>query len=131
MFVRYLLPVFGTLALLCFLHFGRAAAVSFHQSFPVADHLKASMAQGRKERTAGHFENALEAFRQAVSDAHQVGDIDQEAKALLSLSGCQIRLFQYRQALTSLDIARRRALQVGDEATAGGATVNLSSVYSQ
>ncbi len=51
--------------------------------------------------------------------------------ALIALSGCRIRLFDYRGAQKAAEAARAIALQNDDRETAGAAAVNLATIYLQ
>ncbi len=96
-----------------------------------AAQIETALAEGRKYRSSGRFGEAVKAFERAAHDAAQAGDIDREALALASASGCQIRLFQYRAALESSTAARELASKAADSSLAGVASTNLSTIYSQ
>lgn len=100
---------------------------------PVADsaRIEAAMTQGRELALAGHFQEASKSLTRAVEMSHRSGDLSHESKALLDLSGCRIRLFDYRVAQHSAEQARELALKIQDNATAGAAAVNLASIYLQ
>ena len=89
------------------------------------------MARARQEKTLGHFAEALSGFQKAAEIARETQNVPNQAKALVSASGCQIRTFQYRQALASADSARQLALEVKDDDLAGAAANNRATVYSQ
>ncbi len=63
--------------------------------------------------------------------ARNVRDVGRDANAFLKISGCEIRLFQYRAAVGSAESARQLALQASNDGIAGGAAVNLSTIYTQ
>lgn len=63
--------------------------------------------------------------------ARTAGNTSEEASALLSLSGCRIRVFDYRGAQQASEQSRNLALSIGDKALAGAASVNLATIYLQ
>jgi len=89
------------------------------------------MARGKKLRNGGHFAEAVGVFKDAARWAHDSGDAGREADALLDISGCRIRLFEYREALESAEASRKIALLAHDNTKAGAASGNLSTIYVQ
>ncbi|MBV9267042.1 MAG: CHAT domain-containing protein, partial [Acidobacteriaceae bacterium] len=89
------------------------------------------MARGQEARSAGHFAEALNAFKHAASVAHAAGDTRTEALALHRAAGCQIRLFRYSDALASATAARDLSLRINDSSLAGTAANNRATIYQQ
>jgi CHAT domain-containing protein/tetratricopeptide (TPR) repeat protein len=87
--------------------------------------------QGRKQRDAGHYAEAIQSFAQAAREARRANDPHGEAQATVLLSGCQLRLFQYAAALRSAETGAELAARVDDKALAGAADGNASTVYAQ
>jgi hypothetical protein len=85
----------------------------------------------RSASLTGNFEQACQSAGDAATLAHESRDQWHESKALLSLSACRIRLFDYRQAQYAAETSRQIALANGDLNTAGASTVNLATIYLQ
>ncbi len=79
----------------------------------------------------GHAQQAVHILDSAVNAAHRVNDTSGEASALLSLSGCRIMLFNYRDAQQAAQAARSLAFKINDRTIAGSASINLATIYSQ
>ncbi len=105
--------------------------MALQQQPAVPNPIDAAIAKGKKQRNDGHFGESLKAFEWASQAAHQIGNTDSEAKALIFLSDSQIRLFQYRPALESAQRARQLALQAKDNFLAGLAANDLATIYTQ
>ncbi len=117
--------------MLCFAQAGLRSARQIRNTALFADQFDSAFAAGEKQKKSGRFAEALDIFSRAARLAHHAGDIDREAKALLRVGGCQIRLFQYGAALETLGTVRQLALQANDNFLAGAAAVNLSTIYTQ
>ncbi len=89
------------------------------------------IARGRELSANGHFQNAAQTFIRAAEIAREDGRPAQRAQALVFLSGCRIRLFDYRGAQRAADQALSLALKAGDATIAGAAAVHLATIYSQ
>jgi CHAT domain-containing protein/predicted negative regulator of RcsB-dependent stress response len=101
------------------------------QQPPGSKQIERDIAEGKTERSIGHFAEAVQLFVRAAHAAHTIGNLELEAKALGSAGACQIRLFQYRAALESSAAARDIALRAKDNSLAGLAAVNVSLIYAQ
>jgi tetratricopeptide (TPR) repeat protein len=82
-------------------------------------------------RQAGQFAPALAAFDKIARLAHARGDRETEVRARLAVGGCQLRLFEYRDAIATYSDVRRHASDLGDPRLTGAALFDLSSVYLQ
>jgi CHAT domain-containing protein/predicted negative regulator of RcsB-dependent stress response len=89
------------------------------------------MAQALDQRKHGHIAEAFESFTLAAQAAHTAHTPGLEARALNNASGCQILLFQYRQALQYAENALQIALQANENTWAGAAAGNKATVYAQ
>ena len=128
--VTLLLPAARALSLLCFLHGGSPLADSAQrQSSNRA--FGSLLDEGLAQRSHAHYAEAVENFEHAAETARSSGDLRGEARALLLASGSYIRLFHYRQALESADLARELAFQVKDDTLAGASANNKATVYFQ
>ncbi len=115
----------------CLAHDDLRSASQVWDTAPFAGQFDAVFADGHKQEKSGRFAEALETFSRAARLAHQASDIDREAKALLRVGVCEIRLFQYRAALETLGTVRQLALQANDNLLGGAAAGNLSTIYTQ
>jgi tetratricopeptide (TPR) repeat protein len=82
-------------------------------------------------RNDGQFASAEAAFVKIAALAHDRGDRRMEVRARLDIGGCQLRLFEYREAIATYSDARRLASDLGDPRLTGAALFDLSSVYLQ
>jgi tetratricopeptide (TPR) repeat protein len=82
-------------------------------------------------RNDGQFASAESAFGKVAAIAHDRGDRGTEVRALLAMGGCQLRLFEYRDAIATYSNVRRLASELGDLKLTGAALFDLSSVYLQ
>ncbi|MDQ2841818.1 MAG: CHAT domain-containing protein [Acidobacteriota bacterium] len=98
---------------------------------PRQSRAEAVIARGRELSGNGHFQDAAQTFIRAAEIARQDGNIVQRAQALVFLSGCRIRLFDYRGAQRAADQARFLALKARNATIAGAAVVHLATIYSQ
>ena len=121
----------GVLCLLCLGFNGRGAVDNTNSNSPAPDALRQALAKGQSERKNGHFAQAVSTFEHAADLARQSGDTTLQAHALVAVTGCEIRLFDYRRALTSSDAALRLARQASDDSAAGAASGNTATIYSQ
>jgi CHAT domain-containing protein len=85
----------------------------------------------RRASLDGQFEQACQLASEAATVARQAREHWYESKALLSVSACRIRLFDYRQAQQAAETSRQIALEIHDLNTAGASTVNLATIYLQ
>ncbi len=90
-----------------------------------------AIAQGREFSLTGRKQEASESLEKAAAMARRAGYKAGEAKALLGLSGCRIRLFDYRGAQESARASQEIAFRIKDDTIAGSASVNLATVYLQ
>jgi CHAT domain-containing protein len=115
----------------CLLHVCLLPAAETQHSSVTASQVDSAMAHGRQFRSRGQFVEALHSFLSAAHGAQAIGDPDRQAKALLSATGCQIRLFRYREALASSEAAQTIGSQTGDYTLLGAAAGNLATIYYQ
>ncbi len=87
--------------------------------------------KGQSERKSGRFGQAVSSFQHAADLARQSGDTTLQAHAMVAVTGCEIRLFDYRRALASSDAALKLARQANDPSSAGAASGNTATIYSQ
>jgi CHAT domain-containing protein len=119
------------LAVFASLHVSPLPAAQIRRSRATVNELDETLAQGRRARSKEQFVEALHLFLSAAHGAQEIGDLDRQAKALLSATGCQIRLFRYREALTSSETARTLGAKTGDYTLLGAAGGNLATIYYQ
>jgi tetratricopeptide (TPR) repeat protein len=119
------------LALLCYVHSGLLIADQIRQSPPTINSYDRAIALGKGFRRSNQCGEAIKAFRNAARIAQSSGNTTQQAKALLSESGCEIHLFQYATALKTLGSARILALHANDNAVLGALYNNQGLIYSQ
>ena len=79
----------------------------------------------------GHIPEAAEELSKAAEKARLAANGPEELKLILALSGCRIRLFDYRRAQQAATYVHTAALRTQDSTTAGAASVNLATIYSQ
>ena len=87
--------------------------------------------KGRDLLASGHVSEAAPPLVHAAELARRAGSISRESYALLTLSACRIRLFDYRGAEQAAEDARSLAFKTGDNDVAGAATSNIASIYLQ
>ncbi len=119
------------LALLCYVHVGLLTAGQIQQPPPPISNFDRAMALGRNLRKAGQYGNAINAFRNAARIAQTDENLTKQAQALLSESGCEIRLFRYATALKTIDSAHELASRANDNTVLGGLINNRGLIYSQ
>jgi len=102
-----------------------------HESSESDARLDLAIKSGRELLRSGHAEEASRLLRRTAERAHRTGKLSQEARALLTLSAARITLFDYSEAQQTAETARRLALRVQDDTTAGSAAINLATVYLQ
>src|SRR3569833_2897354 len=84
---------------------------------------------GRRQSAEGHFEAACQLAQRAVSLADARHDTGLQAKTLLYLSACRIRLFDYRGAREAAEKCRQIATGANDTESVASAGVNLATIY--
>jgi CHAT domain-containing protein len=97
-----------------------SAAISSYQQ---------TVAGAKSLRGSGRLVEAAAAFRRAAEIAAHTKDASEESMALLGESGCYIRLFRYREALNTLNLAYPVAVSAKDDLHAGAIAVNKSTIY--
>jgi len=117
------------LSVLCLMNSGLLVAAQSQQDALLLKQIDATMAAGKKLRTAGDFAHAIEQFSSAEKAAHQISDLSRESVALRESSACQISLFHYREALESAEVSRQLADRAKDDTASGAAAMVLSSIY--
>jgi CHAT domain-containing protein len=117
------------LSVICLLHSGVRGANQSLQNLSYATALDATMAEGKKQRIAGRFEEALQKFSRAAQLAHAAADIDREAIALVQASACEVMLFRYRAALKTDERAKSLAHEANDDTTAGAAAIGIGEIH--
>lgn len=80
-------------------------------------------------RKAGDFRAAEDLYRQGYDEAVRLGDQLAAVRFLMSVGGCQLGQFRYREALSTYLKARELAEAAGDREDLGAIAGNLSSVY--
>ncbi len=96
-----------------------------------AGQVASSIKTARDLMKNGHPQEAAHILNSALSTARRINDSDGQARALLSLSGCRIMLFNYRDAQQAAEAARNLAFKIDDRTIAGSASINLATIYSQ
>lgn len=114
------------LSVLCYGH--ESSAIS---SAPASSGIERAMAEGKALRNRGFQVEAIRSFGKAAAIARRDKHPFAEAKAYFAASGCQIRIFQYGQALASLTQAGRLAESSGDRVLLGSIAGNTAALYSQ
>ncbi len=79
----------------------------------------------------GDSSGAIELYTKAASLAAKIGNKDLEARALVRISGCQIGLFAYNEALKTAQKGRQLGEEAADNDVVGSAWTNQSTVFSQ
>ena len=82
-------------------------------------------------RRAGDYAHSELVYRQGLDEARRLGDSLAAVKFLISIGGCQLFDFRYREAMATFLEARALALSIGDREDAGAIAVNLANVYQQ
>jgi CHAT domain-containing protein len=96
-----------------------------------AGQVASSIKTARDLMKNGHPLEAARILNSALNTARRTNDPAGEARALLSLSGCRIMLFNYRDAQQAAQTARDLAFKINDRTIAGSASINLATIYSQ
>jgi CHAT domain-containing protein len=117
--------------LLCLLQAKLPAFVYRNSTPPANNQALAALALGQKLERLGRCSEALFSFELAARTASQMRDGSLEARALVSLATCQMQLFQYRKSVRTAEQARQIALAAQDFQTAGRASGDLATVFSQ
>jgi CHAT domain-containing protein len=97
-------------------------------SAPSSSSYQQAIARAKTLRESGRLAEAAATFRRAAEIAH-ANDAGEESIAFLGESGCYIRLFHYREALKTLNLAYPIAVSAHDELHAGAIAVNKSAIY--
>jgi len=84
-----------------------------------------------QRRNAGDYTGAARIYQQGFDESQRLNDSLAAVKFLISVGGCQLLDFHYRDATASLLQARGIALSIGDREDAGAIAVNLANVYQQ
>ncbi len=123
--VRRFLPLF------CVFQFGLIGGTQEGPSATDSATIEHLLKRGQELEKAAQYESALAVLdqitRRETSDANQLS----KAKALVLRGICEIHLFHYRAALTSLQSARDLSIRLHDETVAGAAAANVSVVFAQ
>ncbi len=106
-------------------------AVQNTPATPAPTDAQAAISRARSLVSKGRITEAASFLNRAAQQAHRANNPSDEAKLLQSLSGCQIRLFDYQGAQQSALGSRQIALKIRDFPVAGADSVNLASIYSQ
>ncbi len=78
-----------------------------------------------------HVADAIPLYLQAASKANALGDNEMVAKYLINAGGCQLLVFRYQDALSTMERARRAAERTGDNDFIATANANIASLYMQ
>ena len=127
--VKRLFLVLRVLSVLGFVHFVLPGADQSQRNSPVAFESDAAMAEGRKRRADGQLTSALQSFKRSAALAHSIDDARREANALTAVSGVEIRLFEYGDAVQAAILAKSLAQEAQDDTIAGAAAGNASAVF--
>jgi CHAT domain-containing protein len=100
-------------------------------SSPRSTQGEAAIAHAHALANSGHIADAATFLNRAADRAHQARELADEALILQVLSGCRIRLFDYRGAQQAALYSREIALKIQNRPIAGAASVNLATIYSQ
>ena len=79
----------------------------------------------------GRIQEASRAFARNAELSRRTNNVGSEGQAYLALSACRIRLFDYRGAQQAAEAARGIGLKINNLSTAGGASINLATIYLQ
>lgn len=93
--------------------------------------LTSEFQEAARLRNEGQFASAEAAFGKVARSAHDRGDTRTEVRARLDIGGCQLRQFEYRNAIATYSDVRHLASDLGDPRLTGAALFDLSSVYLQ
>ncbi len=78
-----------------------------------------------------HVADAIPLYVQAAEKANSLGDYEMVAKFLINAGGCQLIIFRYQEALTTMERARRAAERTGDVDFIATSNANIASLYMQ
>jgi Uncharacterized protein conserved in bacteria len=106
-------------------------AGSVRHTAPQLNSLAPAFREAGRLRNNGQLASAEAAFAEVARLAHDRGDRKTEVRALLDVGGCQLRLFEYRDAIATYSVVRQLAAGLGDPRLTGAALFDLSSVYLQ
>jgi CHAT domain-containing protein len=81
--------------------------------------------------STGHYVEAISRYREAAVRAERAGDLVSARKFLNNLGACQLAIFQYREALNSLEHARFISEQSGNPQFLEDINLNISSLFLQ
>jgi CHAT domain-containing protein len=81
--------------------------------------------------SAGRYVEAISYYREAASQAEQAGDLFFTRKFLNNLGACQIAIFQFRDALNTLEHARAVSETSRDPQFLADINLNISSLFLQ
>ncbi|MEQ1948641.1 MAG: CHAT domain-containing tetratricopeptide repeat protein [Bryobacteraceae bacterium] len=87
--------------------------------------------RGLQLRTAGDYVQAEGVYRAGLAEARRRNDAYSSVKFLISIGGCQIFDFRYREAMATFLEARKVATAIQDHEDAGAIALNLSNLYRQ
>ena len=78
-----------------------------------------------------HVADAIPLYLEAAKKANALGDYEMVAKYLINAGGCQLLIFRYQDALSTMERARRAAERTGDGDFIATANANIASLYMQ
>lgn len=81
--------------------------------------------------TSHHVADAIPLYLEAAKRATALGDFKMVAKSLINAGGCQLTIFRYQDALSTMERARRAAERTGDRDFIATANANIASLYMQ
>lgn len=113
------------------MHLGLLGANQPQRSPAVADAAQTALTSGSNKVKAGHFSEALPDLTTALRIARQHGDLKQASEALRWMAISHTRLFEYRAGMASALESRRLALETGEQAMAGSASIDIATIYGQ
>jgi CHAT domain-containing protein len=124
-------PAVRAVGLLCFLHFCLQCADTSSIIVLSSRDRKAVFAEGDKLHDANKFADALRFYVRAAELARDAHDPKLQARSQFEAGACLLHLFRYRAAVTALQSARDIGVRINDLDTAGGADLNVTTVYLQ
>jgi len=89
------------------------------------------LTEARDKYRQGDASGAIQLYTKAASMAAKIGNKDLQARALGRISGCQIGLFNYSEALKTAQLGRELGQEANDNDVVGSAWTNQSTVFSQ
>ncbi len=80
---------------------------------------------------SGIFEEFIPRYREAADQAKARGLVKYQVRFLSDLGNCQFAVFQFREALKTMEETRELAKKIGDRATLAKINSNMSALFQQ